>query len=65
MVSVRARAPIATRYFKECVRNALYPHLAEARAKELEASNIVWATEDAKEGLANVIRGKKTVFKGK
>jgi hypothetical protein len=43
----------------------LYPHLAEARAKELEASNIVWATEDAKKGLANVIKGKKTVFKGR
>ncbi|MGD0804645.1 MAG: enoyl-CoA hydratase/isomerase family protein [Candidatus Bathyarchaeia archaeon] len=58
-------APVAARYFKECVRNVLYPHLAEARVKELEASNLVWATEDAKEGLANVIRGKKTVFKGR
>jgi enoyl-CoA hydratase/carnithine racemase len=58
-------APIAARYFKVCVRNVLYPHLAEARAKELEASKMVWVTEDAKEGLANVIRGKKTIFKGR
>ncbi|OGD56182.1 hypothetical protein A3K78_05750 [Candidatus Bathyarchaeota archaeon RBG_13_52_12] len=58
-------APVAAQYFKECVRNVLYPHLAEAREKELEASKSVWATDDAKEGLANVIKGKTTVFKGR
>lgn len=58
-------APIAVRYYKECVRNSIYVNFAEARAKEIEAANIVWNTEDAKEGLAAVIRGKKVVFKGK
>jgi len=58
-------APVAVRYYKECVRNSIYVNLAEARKKELEASNIVWETEDAKLGLANVIRGKKVDFKGK
>jgi enoyl-CoA hydratase len=58
-------APVAVRYFKECVRNSIYTHLEEDRSKELEASRIVWETEDAKEGLANIIRGKKTVFKGR
>jgi hypothetical protein len=47
------------------LRTLSLKYLAEARAKELEASNIVWATEDAKKGLANVIKGKKTVFKGR
>ena len=58
-------APVAARCFKECVRNTIYSHLAEARAKELEVSNIVWETEDAKQGLSDLIHGKKTDFKGK
>jgi enoyl-CoA hydratase len=58
-------APIAAKYFKECVRNTIYSHLAEARAKELEASNIVWETDDAKQGLSDLIHGKKTEFKGR
>jgi len=58
-------APVAVRYYKECVRKSIYVNFEEARAKELEASKIVWETEDARLGLANVIRGKKTAFKGR
>ena len=58
-------APIAVRYYKECVRNAIYFSLAEARAKEAEAAKIVNVTEDAREGMAALIRGEKIVFKGR
>jgi enoyl-CoA hydratase/carnithine racemase len=58
-------APIAVRYYKECVRAATYASFADARAKEAEASRIVGKTEDARDGLAAVIRGKKIVFKGR
>lgn len=58
-------APIAVRYYKECVRNAIYFSLSEARAKEAEAAKIVNVTEDAREGMAALIRGEKIIFKGK
>ncbi|MGD0804182.1 MAG: enoyl-CoA hydratase-related protein [Candidatus Bathyarchaeia archaeon] len=58
-------APIAVRYYKECVRNAIYINLAEARVKEAEVARIVNATEDARLGLAAVIRGESIVFKGR
>jgi enoyl-CoA hydratase/carnithine racemase len=58
-------APIAVRYFKECVRKSTYVNFEEARAKEVEVARIVMETEDAREGLAAVIRGKKVVFKGR
>jgi len=48
-------APIAVRYYKECVRRATQPGIAEARAKELEAAQIVMATEDSKRGLKSVV----------
>lgn len=58
-------APIAVRYFKECVRKAIDSNLEEARKFELEAAKIVGATEDSKNGLAAVIRGEQAEFKGK
>jgi enoyl-CoA hydratase len=58
-------APIAVRYYKECVRNAIYVNLAGARAKEAEVARIVNATEDARLGFAAVTHGKKYDFKGK
>jgi len=58
-------APIAVRYFKECVRAATVPHLQQARAFELQASEAVLATQDAKDGLAAIIRGEQAEFQGK
>ncbi len=58
-------APVAVKWFKDCVREATWGTQKQAAAKEAEAADIVWQTEDAKLGLANVVKGKKTVFKGK
>ena len=58
-------APVAVRYFKECVRVATAANLEQARKFELEAASIVFATEDSKAGLAAVIRGEQAEFKGK
>ena len=58
-------APLAVRYFKECVRTAATPELAKAREFELKAAEIVFATEDSRNGLAAVIRGEQAEFKGK
>ena len=58
-------APLAVRYYKECVRNAIYNSFSEARAKEAEAAKIVNVTWDAREGLAALIRGEKIEFKGR
>jgi len=58
-------APIAVRYFKECVRAATAAHLDEARAFELHAAEVVLATEDSKAGLAAIMRGEQAEFKGK
>jgi enoyl-CoA hydratase/carnithine racemase len=57
--------PIAVRYFKECVRKAIYGTFAEARNYEVETAKIVGATEDSREGLLAVIQGKQAEFKGK
>ncbi|MBR2990129.1 MAG: enoyl-CoA hydratase/isomerase family protein [Solobacterium sp.] len=57
--------PIAVRYFKECVRKAIYGAFNDARAYEVETAKIVGATEDSKEGLLAVIQGKQAEFKGK
>jgi len=48
-------APIAVRYYKECVRRAVYHELEKAHQFELEVAEIVGATEDCKNGLAGVI----------
>jgi len=59
-------APIAVRYYKECVRRSIYHDLAAARAFELEASEIVYSTEDSKKGIANITAGiPYTDFDGK
>lgn len=59
-------APIAVRYFKECVRKSIYEDIAEARRFEQEAADIVYETEDAKVGVADVIAGKLySEFKGR
>ncbi len=59
-------APLAVKYFKECVRKALYgAGLEESRNFELEVANKVLATEDAKAGLAAVIRGEQAEFFGR
>lgn len=48
-------APIAVKYYKDCVRKATQNNIAEARAFELQAAEIVFATEDSKIGLRSVI----------
>ncbi len=48
-------APIAVKYYKDCVRKATQNGIEEARAFELEAAAIVFATEDCKNGLRSVI----------
>ncbi|MBE6989659.1 MAG: enoyl-CoA hydratase/isomerase family protein [Ruminococcaceae bacterium] len=48
-------APIAVKYYKDCVRKATQNQLEEARAFELQAAEIVFATEDCKNGLRSVI----------
>ena len=58
-------APLAVRYFKECVRKSVYANLEEARKFELQAAEIVGATEDSKNGLLAVIEGKQAEFTGK
>ena len=58
-------APIAVRYFKECVRKAIYANLEEARKFELEAAETVFATEDSREGLSLLLKGQKAEFKGR
>ena len=58
-------APLAVKYFKECVRKSVYVQLEEARKFELEAAEIVNSTEDSKNGLLAVIEGKQAEFTGK
>lgn len=48
-------APIAVKYYKDCVRKATQNNIEEARAFELEAAEIVSATEDSKNGLRSVV----------
>lgn len=48
-------APIAVRYYKDCVRKATQNNIADARAFELKAAEIVFATEDSKIGLRSVL----------
>lgn len=48
-------APIAVRYFKECVRKAIYSDFQAAREFEVQASEIVFATEDCKNGLLTLM----------
>lgn len=47
-------APIAVKYYKDCVRKATQNNIEEARALELKAAEIVFATEDCKVGLKSV-----------
>ena len=58
-------APIAVRYYKECVRMATSDNLEAARKFELEAAAIVNATNDCKEGLSGILRGESVEFKGR
>lgn len=58
-------APLAVRYFKECVRKATSGNQDEARAFELEAAKIVGATEDSKNGLKSLFKGEQAEFFGK
>lgn len=58
-------APIAARYYKECIHKAIYAHLQEARAFELQAAAIVSETEDAQNGLTAVTEGREPVFYGR
>lgn len=48
-------APIAVRYYKECIRKAIYHELEKAHEFEQQVAQIVGATEDCKNGLAGVI----------
>ncbi|MDO4493970.1 MAG: enoyl-CoA hydratase/isomerase family protein [Clostridia bacterium] len=48
-------APIAVKYYKDCVRMATRNNLEAAREFELKAAEIVFATEDSKRGLKSVI----------
>lgn len=59
-------APLAVKYFKECVRKTLYgASIEESRQFELEVAEKIMATEDAKAGLAAVIRGEQAEFFGR
>ena len=58
-------APIAVRYYKECVRKATGGNMEAARKFELEAAGIVFATGDSKEGLKGLLRGESVEFKGR
>ncbi len=48
-------APIAVKYYKDCVRMATQNNIVEAREFEARASEIVFATEDCKNGLESVM----------
>lgn len=48
-------APIAVRYYKECVRKATESNIDEARKFELEVAEIVGQTEDCRIGLKSVV----------
>lgn len=48
-------APIAVKYYKECVRRATQLNMEENRAFEQKASEIVGATEDSRNGLKSVV----------
>ena len=48
-------APLAVKYYKDCVRKATQQGMDEARAFELRAAEIVFATEDCKRGLRSVV----------
>ena len=58
-------APIAVRYFKECVRNSIYHNLEAARAFEKEVASIVFATEDSQNGVIAYVKGEEIQFQGK
>lgn len=51
-------APIAVKYYKDCVRVATQSYIEEARKFELHASDIVFGTEDCKNGLRSVMANK-------
>ena len=57
-------APIAVRYFKECVRKSIYINLDEALEFEGEATAIVSKAQDAKEGMLAYVKGEQIAFKG-
>lgn len=48
-------APIAVKYYKDCVRMATQNNIEQAREFELKAAEIVFATEDSKRGLRSVV----------
>lgn len=60
-------APIAVRYAKECIRRAVYrADLNDLVRQEVEAAEIVFASEDARESARNsMLYGKKYDFKGR
>ncbi|MDO5041000.1 MAG: enoyl-CoA hydratase/isomerase family protein [Peptoniphilus sp.] len=58
-------APVAVKYFKECVRRATMPNLEELRKFELEAADAVFKTEDSKLGLSLLLKGEQAEFKGR
>lgn len=49
-------APIAVKYFKECVRKAIYSDFHEAREFEIKASETVFKTKDCKNGLTSLMQ---------
>lgn len=58
-VKMSKAAPIAVKYFKECVNKAIYhPQFDEVRKFELESADFVYKTEDARKGVRNAISGK-------
>lgn len=48
-------APLAVRYFKECVRKAIYSDFHEAREFEVKSSELIFATKDCKNGLISLM----------
>ena len=47
-------APIAARAFKECVRRATLPNYAELRREEEAVAEMIYQTEDCKNGLTSL-----------
>ena len=61
---IAARAPLAIRLGKEAVNQAFETSLSEGLADERRAFNLLFATEDQKEGMAAFIEKRKANWKG-
>ena len=58
-------APVAVRYFKECIRKSIYQNLNSVLDFERKATAIVSKTQDAKDGILAYVKGEQIEFQGK